>query len=92
MRKFIEKQKITFDPEAIEIMVRAFDESWMAVQQSGAHLNAISARDLLARYIVAAALDGERDPERLCQLAVLHLVQATGVRFDSLPQSAEEPI
>jgi hypothetical protein len=94
MRSFIEKEKISFDPEAIEIMVHAFSECWKAVQQSGAAVNDESARDILARYIVDAALNGERDPQRLSQFAVLHLAQATGVPFEVLPPRplASKPI
>jgi hypothetical protein len=79
MREFIAKQDVTFDPEAIEIMVRAFDDCWDTVQRSGADLNQESARNTLARYIVTAALEGERDPQRLSQLAVLHLAQETAL-------------
>ena len=83
MRKFLETEKIDFDPEMIEVMVRAFDEAWKAVEGNGADINRESARNFLARYIVASAIDGQRDPSHIAQHALIHLAQATGAHFSS---------
>src|SRR5258707_3032576 len=54
-----------FDPDDIRILVGAFDKAWEAVQASGevfdSKARVDTARAILAKHIIAAAKDGERD-------------------------------
>ena len=58
-----------FDNEKIGLMSKALDHAWAAVQASQASYamgeEAEPARAALAKYIIAAAMGGERDPHRL---------------------------
>jgi hypothetical protein len=53
----------------IRILVGAFDKAWEAVQASGevfdSKARVDTARAILAKHIIAAAKDGERDEGRL---------------------------
>ena len=73
----------TFDPETVQIMTGAFDRAWSSLQASGAPFSvadyAETARDILARHIVKAARNGERDQQQLCQGALLQLAR-TGLK------------
>jgi hypothetical protein len=68
-----------FDADEVQILVQAFDQSWKAVQDSGApfsseeHANAI--RELLAMRILEIAQFGERDPKHLREDALLYLAR-----------------
>ena len=50
-----------FEPETLDVMIRALDEAWERAQANGARVNG-AARDVLAKHIVAMARQGERDP------------------------------
>jgi hypothetical protein len=82
VRTFIEASGVgaAFEPETVSLMVDAFSDAWKSVQASGAEYTADAyskaARELLAQHIIAAAKDGERDPHRLSQGAVLYLSHA----------------
>jgi len=69
MRGFLAEHLGVFDPDDIRILVAAFDKAWEAVLASGvafdAKAKADSARAILAKHIIAAAKDGERDEGRL---------------------------
>jgi len=68
-----------FDAEDMQILGAAFDKAWEAVQGSGVRYpeNKVElVRTILAKHIVAAAKDGERDHGRLCDLALLALAQS----------------
>ncbi len=57
----------------------AFEKAWAAVQASGAIFDtdtAESARAILAKHIIAAAKQGERDQGRLRDGALLALTQS----------------
>jgi hypothetical protein len=56
-----------FGPEDVEAMARAFERACKTLQPSS---DQISLRELIAMKIVANARCGERDPDRLCQLAI----------------------
>jgi len=75
---FSPKHPGAFDPNEIRILVAAFDRAWESVQASGAlsGAEAESARAVLAKHIIAAAKDGERDQGRLRDGALLALAQA----------------
>lgn len=62
----------SYDPETLDILHRAFDQAWADIQTLfGVRLlDSESLRLDIARRILAAASDGERDPERLKSIAV----------------------
>jgi hypothetical protein len=68
-----------FDPEEVRILVAAFEKAWASVQASGAVFDtgtkAASARAILAKHIIAAAKQGERDQGRLRDGALLAFAQ-----------------
>jgi hypothetical protein len=71
-----------FNPEEVAILTAVFDETWKAVQNSGAAsaLNgeAQATRETIARRIIAMALLGERDPGRLRAEALQCLARKHG--------------
>jgi hypothetical protein len=63
-----------FQPEEVRILVAAFDAAWESVQSSGAQLSddqIEEARNLIAKIIIEAASQGERDEHRLTECALL---------------------
>jgi hypothetical protein len=63
-----------FQPEEVRILVAAFDAAWESVQSSGAQLSddqIEEARNLIAKIIIEAASQGERDERRLTECALL---------------------
>ena len=81
MRGFLAKHLGVFDPDDIRILVGAFDKAWEAVQASGevfdSKARVDTARAILAKHIIAAAKDGERDEGRLHDGALVALAQST---------------
>ena len=69
-----------FDPNDTRILVSAFDRAWEAVQASGevfdSKARVDTARAILAKHIIAAAKDGERDEGRLRDGALVALAQS----------------
>ena len=68
-----------FEPDEVQILVAAFDKAWEAVQASSIRYPADkleSVRAILAKRIIAAAVDGERDLGRLRDGALLALAQS----------------
>jgi len=80
MRGFLAKHLGVFDPDDIRILVGAFDKAWEAVQASGevfdSKARVETARAILAKHIIAAAKDGERDEGRLHDGALVALAQS----------------
>ena len=62
----------SYDPETLDVLHRVFDEVWEDVQgMIGARsLDPDAVRSVLARRILAAAAEGERDPRRLKLIAM----------------------
>lgn len=62
----------SYDPETLGVMSRVFDEVWKDVQgMIGVRpLNPDAVRSVLARRILAAAAEDERDPKRLKLIAM----------------------
>ena len=64
IRTFIKKfgADTVFDPQAVTVLVDAFDDAWRSVRASGAELAAAKyapmARELLAKHIIVAAKRG----------------------------------
>lgn len=76
MREYLDAHRPgVFDANAIRILVGAFDEAWKSLQDSGADATE-STRAALAKYILDAAMLGERDHRRLCDGALQHLAAA----------------
>jgi len=68
-----------FEPDEVVILLAAFDKSWGAVQASGVRYPADKlefVRAILAKHIIAAAMEGERDVGRLRDGALLALAQS----------------
>ena len=68
-----------FDAEDMQILGAAFDKAWEAVQASGVIYpedKVELVRAILAKHIIAAAKDGERDHSRLRDGALLALAQS----------------
>ena len=75
MLRYLSENPEFFDPETLDIMIRALDEAWESFMASGVRLdgNAGAARTALAKHIVAMARQGERDRQRLVEHALLRL-------------------
>ena len=67
----------SYDPETLAVLTRVFDEAWMDIQTmlTVRPLDAVAMRTGLAKRIMAAANEGERDPVRL-KLIALQAVDA----------------
>jgi hypothetical protein len=64
-----------FDAETTQLLGSAFDAAW-ATASNGLLLDqqhAASMRELLAKFIIATVEQGERDPNRLIEKALLRL-------------------
>ena len=66
-----------FDPEAVRILVTAFDDAWKSVEASGitfaSDRHADAMREIVALRIIDMAQHGEHDVHRLRDDALLHL-------------------
>jgi hypothetical protein len=79
MRGFLNEHSGAFDPDEVHTLVAAFDKAWETVQASGVaypEAKAEAARAILAKHIIAAAKDGERDQGRLRDGALMALAQS----------------
>jgi|GEM_PF-939559 len=69
-----------FDPESIRVLETAFQAAWKTVNSSGCDLavegRAAATREVLAERIIEMAERGVRDPRRLVEHALAHLVSA----------------
>jgi hypothetical protein len=75
MIRYLSENPEYFDPETIDVMIRALDEAWERVERSGARFDGQTraARNALAKQIVDMARQGERDRQRLIEGAMLRL-------------------
>jgi hypothetical protein len=66
-----------FDAETTQLLGSAFDAAWATATASNGPLrderHVASMRELLAKFIIATAEQGERDPNRLIEKALLRL-------------------
>jgi hypothetical protein len=81
VRKFFQDhvEPGVFDPDAVDILVAAFDAAWQSIQTSGIRLSDKQVelmRATLAKYIIEQARHGERDQGRLRDGALLHLARS----------------
>ena len=69
-----------FDPDAVRILVAAFDSAWQSIKANGANFSDKQIVELmrttLAKYIIEQARHGELDQGRLRDGALLHLAQS----------------
>ena len=68
LAKYIPEFDQVFDAEDMQILSAAFDKAWEAAQAGGviyAKDKVDLVRAILAKHIIAAAKDGERDHRRL---------------------------
>jgi hypothetical protein len=68
-----------FAPDAVSTLIAAFDGAWQSIIASGARLSGQQSeltRELLAKYIIEKARQGELDECRLRDGALLHLSQS----------------
>jgi ABC-type nitrate/sulfonate/bicarbonate transport system substrate-binding protein len=89
MRSFLTEHSGAFDPDEVRTLVAAFDKAWEAVQASGVvypEAKAEIVRAILAKHIIAAAKNGERDHGRLCDGALLALAHANLRTSDRPPR------
>jgi ABC-type nitrate/sulfonate/bicarbonate transport system substrate-binding protein len=89
MRNFLTQHSGAFDPDEVRTLVAAFDKAWEAVQASGVvypEAKAQIVRAILAKHIIAAAKNGERDHGRLRDGALLALAQANLRTSDRPPR------
>ena len=63
----------SFDPQTLVVLEAAFDEAWLLLKAGG---NSTVKPDELARCVLRLAMDGERDPTRLCDGALQNLAPA----------------
>jgi hypothetical protein len=82
MLKLINKlgPEAVFDPETLRGLTAAFDAAWAAIEATGAPFSdanyAETAREIIGKYIVQAAKNGERDQQQLCDGALLQLARS----------------
>jgi hypothetical protein len=80
MHGYLEDHPGVFDPEEIRILAAAFEKAWESVQASGAifdtNAKIESARAILAKHIIEAAKQGERDQRRLRDGALVALAKS----------------
>ena len=91
-----------FDSETTQLLGAAFEAAWEKVKTAGSTLaeesEAASTRELLAKRIIEMAKRGERNPNRLVESALDHLVKsratlvAQSARRLLIAQSAREPL
>jgi hypothetical protein len=83
-----------FDPGTVSILMAAFDSAWQSIKASGARLSEKQSelvREILAKYIIEQARQGELDQVRLRDGALLQIAKTemptkllrayTGTRF-----------
>ena len=63
----------TFDSEILHIIGKSMDEAWRRVKFNHLKGDANAARSVLASYIFAMARQGERNPQRLIDGALMRL-------------------
>ena len=80
MHGFLKEHPGAFDPDEVRILVAAFEKAWASVQASGAVFDADAqaelARSTLAKHIIEAAKQGERDQGRLRDGALVSLAKS----------------
>ena len=80
MHGYLKEHPGAFDPDEVRTLVAAFEKAWASVQASGAVFDADAqaelARSTLAKHIIEAAKQGERDQGRLRDGALVALTRS----------------
>jgi hypothetical protein len=79
MRGYLKDHVGVFNPDDVVILLAAFDKAWEAIQASAVRYPADKlefVRAILAKHIIAAAMEGERDVGRLRDGALIALTQS----------------
>jgi hypothetical protein len=80
MHKYLKEHVGAFGPHEIRTLVAALDKAWETIEASGTNVttgaHAESARAILAKHIIDAAKQGERDQQRLRDGALLAWTQS----------------
>jgi hypothetical protein len=80
MYGYLKEHVGAFGPHEIRTLVAALDKAWESVQAGGVNFDtgadAESARAILAKHIIEAALQGERDQRRLRDGALVALAKS----------------
>jgi len=63
-------EKVAFDPETISILEIAYESARKSLHDKG---QPALVQEIIAQRIIAAAKTGERNPERLCEAALIAL-------------------
>jgi hypothetical protein len=78
-----------FDPDTVRILAAAFDRAWTSVKASGAPFStedhADNGREMIGKYIIAAAKGGERDIRTLADGALLQLATSDLKKLRNAP-------
>jgi hypothetical protein len=81
MLRYLADNPAKFGPDEIPILAAALEMAWKSILDSGATFSsdarAESARNTLAKHIIEAAQQGERDQRRLCESALAHLAKSS---------------
>ena len=79
MLGYFNEHRAVFNAEEIGILTAAFDKAWQLMEGSGAKFesagHAENVREVLAKHIIEAAKQGERNPQRLIEAALVGLHQ-----------------
>ena len=73
MKSYLQRETHAFEHEVIQILSDALDDAWARVQAEGLRFSRHTVRQMLAKYIVDMAKNGERDRQRLADVAVSRL-------------------
>ena len=80
MHGYLNEHKGSFDPDEIRTLASAFQKAWESISASGAIFetgaHAEAARAILAKHIIEAAKQGERDQGRLRDGALIAWAQS----------------
>ena len=60
-------------PDDLRVAADVFEAALQSLDESACEVAPHAARQLLARYIIENALSGRRDPNQLCEGALLYL-------------------
>ena len=63
-------EKTDFDPETVNVLALAYEKARKSLHDKG---QPALVQEIIAARIIAAAKTGERDPDRLCETALLAL-------------------
>jgi hypothetical protein len=89
MHGYLKEHSGAFDPDEVHTLIAAFDKAWESVQATGAIFDtdaaAEIARAVLAKHIIEAAKQGERDQGRLRDGALVALARSNHLQSVKRP-------